>query len=102
MPHDPELAATIAKRMARDNLSFRALALALGMDVSAAATLNRIVRGERVSADARRDIARRLGMVRPARKLIRVVMTPAEYTAWRQCPKAERTARLRGASTTST
>lgn len=96
MPRDAEMARTIAARMARDNLSYRALAHALGMDASAAATLNRIVRGQRVSADARRDIARRLGMVRPPRRLIRRVMSPAEAAAWDALPRAERLRRLQG------
>lgn len=94
MSHDPNLARKIDERMARDHLSFRALALALGMEVSAAATLNRIVRGQRVSADARRDIARRLGIVAPPRKLIRRVMSPAEAAAWDALPSAERLRRL--------
>lgn len=94
MSRDPDLARKINERMARDNLSYRALAVALGLPVSAAATLNRIVRGESVSADARLEVARALGLVRPARKLIRVVMSPAEYAAWQQCPKAERIPRL--------
>ena len=96
MPHDPELAATIAKRMARDNITLGAIALALGMDVIAAATLNRIVRGESASADARLEVARALGLVRPPRKLIRRTMSPAEAHAWDALPRAERLRRLQG------
>ena len=96
MPRTPDLARKINERMARDHLSFRGLAVALGLPVSAAATLNRIVRGESASADARLEVARALGLVRPPRKLIRRTMSPAEAHAWDALPRAERLRRLQG------
>lgn len=84
------LPVAIEKRRSETGIGYRGLALALGLEASAAATLNRIVLGAPVSMDAQRDIARRMGLLRPRRRLHRVVMTTEEMAAWHALPKARR------------
>ena len=74
--------------------SYRPLWGRLGLPGAHAATMSRLVRGEPVGRAARLRVARALGIAPPPRRLIRVVMSEAQYEAWRACPAHERAARL--------
>ena len=85
----------IALHNAREGRSLRDFAEALGLPPdSGAALLSKILAGKPVAPDTERRIGRALGIVKPPRRLHRVVMSDEQFRAWQGMTTQERNERL--------
>lgn len=80
---------------ARQGRSLRQLAADLGLEPdSGSALLSKALAGKPLSADSWRRIGRALGVVKPARRVLRRTMTAAQAARWDAMTRAQRNAAL--------